>query len=154
MSEGNLCGQSASLMSKVCSGKCYIFQEKITSQTNRCLQVVAFPWDSFKSPAENTLQNKFKIFEKPLREYLNHSGTKIRVFRVCFWAPLLPPFFPHSSLGFPPLSPSGLSPLHLPLYSPLFDSRKALILVPLWFRYSLTSRGWSDLMLLSLALRG
>ena len=40
-------------------------------------------------------------FWKATKEYLNQRGTKIRVFRVCFRAPLLPPF----SLIFPPLFP-------------------------------------------------
>ena len=48
-------------------------------------------------------------FGRPLK------STKIRVFRVLFWAPFLPPCFPH----FPPsLSPSGL--VRSPTTSPLF----------------------------------
>ena len=57
-------------------------------------------------------------------EYLNHRGTKIRVFRVCFRPLFLPPFFPRFSPLFPlqalftlppllPSSPPRLSPLFL-----------------------------------------
>ena len=61
---------------------------------------------------------------KATKEYLNHMGTKIRVFRVCFQAPFLPPIFPHSSPLFPLqalsplllLFPSSPPPLH-PLLS-------------------------------------
>ena len=60
---------------------------------------------------------------KATKEYLNHRGTKIRVFRVCCRAPLLPPFSPHFPPHFPlqalftlpPLLPSSPPPL-----SPLF----------------------------------
>ena len=38
---------------------------------------------------------------KATKEYLNHRGTNIRFFRVCFRTPFLPPFFPHSSPLFP-----------------------------------------------------
>ena len=55
---------------------------------------------------------------------VNHRGTKIRAFRVCFRAPFLPPFFPHFSPSFPftlpPLLHSSLPPLS-PLL--LFSSR-------------------------------
>ena len=61
---------------------------------------------------------------KATKEYLNHRGTKIRVFRVCFRAPFPPTLF---LSFFPPLSPSGpvhlshhFSPLHPPLYPLLF----------------------------------
>ena len=55
---------------------------------------------------------------KATKEYLKHRGTKIRVFRVCFRAHRLPPFF---SQFFPPrLSPSG--PVHSPTTSHLFTS--------------------------------
>ena len=69
---------------------------------------------------------------RPLKEYLNHRGTKMRVFRVCFRAPLLPPFF----TGFSPLIPlqALFSPVSPPLHPPLFDSRKTPIEVPLWIR--------------------
>ena len=67
---------------------------------------------------------------KATKEYLNQKGTKIRVFRVLFRAPFLPPFFPHVSplfplqalLTLPPLLPS--SPPPLPCF---FDSRKTPI---------------------------
>ena len=70
---------------------------------------------------------------KDTKEYLNQRGTKIRVFRVCFRAPFLPPFFPHSSPLFPLKALSPLLPhfsLHLPLYPPPFST-----LGKLWFRY-------------------
>ena len=74
-------------------------------------------------------KNLYAIW-KAIKEYLNHRGTKIRIFRVCFWAPVLAPFFPH----FPPLFPlqalftfPPLLPPHLPLYPPFFDSRKTPI---------------------------
>ena len=54
---------------------------------------------------------------KDTKEYLNQRGTKIRVFRVFFRAPFLPPFSHHFP---PPLSPSG--PVHSPTTSPLFTS--------------------------------
>ena len=57
------------------------------------------------------------FFWEATKEYLNHRGTKIRVFRVRFRAPFLPPFFPSFS---PALSPS--SPIHFPTISPLFTS--------------------------------
>ena len=71
-----------------------------------------------------------------------HRGTKIRVFRVRFWAPFLPPFCPH----FPPLSPTG--PVHSPTTSPLFTSpciplfrlpENSDLGTPLIFRSSLVS---------------
>ena len=60
---------------------------------------------------------------KATKEYLNQRGTKIRVFRVCFRAPFLPPIFPHFPTLFPlqalftvmPLLPS--SPYPLPPFS-------------------------------------
>ena len=58
---------------------------------------------------------------------LNHRGSKIGVFRVCFRALLLPPFFPHSSALFPlqALCPS-LTPF--PLFtSPFIPLLKTLI---------------------------
>ena len=54
---------------------------------------------------------------KATKEYLNHRGTKIRVFQVRFQTPFLQPFFP--SL-FPPLSLSGPVPSAPPIYPPLF----------------------------------
>ena len=45
---------------------------------------------------------------KATKEYPNHWGTKIRVFRVCFRAPFLPPFLSHSS---PPSFPIQACPL-------------------------------------------
>ena len=59
--------------------------------------------------------------------YLNHGGTKIRVFQVCVRAPFPPPFFPHSSPRSYPFSPP-----HLPLYPPSLTPEK------LWFRYPMT----------------
>ena len=66
---------------------------------------------------------KFSVYHtvwKATKEYLNHRGTKIRVFRVRFRAPSSHPF----SLILPPLSPSSPShfptTLHLPLYPPFF----------------------------------
>ena len=50
------------------------------------------------------------------RTKLNHRGTKIRVFRVCFWAPFLPPFFPHFCRLFPLQALFTLPPL-LPLFT-------------------------------------
>ena len=35
-----------------------------------------------------------KMRRKGPKEYLDHRGPKIRVFRVCFRAPFLPPLFP------------------------------------------------------------
>ena len=65
------------------------------------------------------------ILWKDTKEHLNQRGTKIRVFRVCFRAPFLPPFFPFPPL-LSPFKPCSLcyhfSPLHLP---------KTPILVPL-----------------------
>ena len=67
---------------------------------------------------------------KATKEYLNQRGTKIRVFRERFRAPLLPPF----SLIFPPSFPfrpcslsHHFSPLPLPLYPRFFDSLKTPI---------------------------
>ena len=54
---------------------------------------------------------------KATKEYLNHKGTKIRVFE-CALGPLSSHPF---SFVFPTFSPSGhhhFSPLHLPLYPP------------------------------------
>ena len=58
--------------------------------------------------------------ESNTKEYLNHRGTKIRVFRVCCWAPFLifPPSFPfrpcslshHFSLFTSPFNPPFLTP--------------------------------------------
>ena len=48
---------------------------------------------------------------KAPKEYLNHRGTKFRVFRVHFRAPFLPPFFPHVSLSFPLKALFTLPPL-------------------------------------------
>ena len=59
--------------------------------------------------------NDFLIW-KATKEYVNHRGTRIRVFRVRFRAPFLPPIFPQ----FSPLSPSG--PVHSPTTSPPFTS--------------------------------
>ena len=71
---------------------------------------------------------------KATKENLNHRGTSIRVFRACFRAPFLPPFFPHSSSLFPlqALQPSltPFSPLHLTLYPPLFCDPKVLLQGP------------------------
>ena len=53
---------------------------------------------------------------KATKEYPNHSGTKIRVFRVCLRAPFLPPSFPHFSPSFP------FRPCLLSHHSPLFTS--------------------------------
>ena len=69
---------------------------------------------------------------KDTKEYLNQKGTKIRVFRVRFRAPFLPPFFPRFPSSFP-FRPCALchhpSPLHLPIYPPLWSPGK------LRFRY-------------------
>ena len=77
-----------------------------------------------------TLNDYINAIWKDTKEYLNHRGTKIRVFQVCFWAPFLPPFCPYSPLSFP-FKPCSLShhfsPLHLPLYPLFFDSRKSPI---------------------------
>ena len=56
---------------------------------------------------------------KATKDYLNQRGTKIRVFRVCFRASFLPPFFLHfpplfplqALFTLPPLLPSFTSPL-------------------------------------------
>ena len=67
---------------------------------------------------------------KATKEYLNQRGTKIRVFRVCFRTPFLPPFFLISPPSFPfrPCAFSHhFSPLHLPLHPPFFGSRKSPI---------------------------
>ena len=58
--------------------------------------------------------------EKATKEYLNHRGTKIRLFRVRFRALFLPPFFPLFFSLPPPPSPSG--PVHSPTTSLLFAS--------------------------------
>ena len=62
-------------------------------------------------------------FWRVTKEYLNHKGTKIRVFRVRFRTPLLPRFFHHFPPSFP-FRPCALShhssPLHLPIYPPPF----------------------------------
>ena len=46
---------------------------------------------------------------KATKEYLNHRGTKVRLFRVCFRAPFLPPFSTLRPLLPPP--PPPLSPI-------------------------------------------
>ena len=66
-----------------------------------------------KQHPQATHNLSWAVIWKATKEYLNQRGTKIRVFRACFWAPFLPPFFPL----FPPLSPSG--PVHSPTTSPL-----------------------------------
>ena len=53
---------------------------------------LAIQWKGMK------LSKSFAV-EKPLKEHQNHRGTKIRVFRMNFRAPFLPPFFPHSVLS-------------------------------------------------------
>ena len=63
---------------------------------------------------------------KATKEYLNQRGTKIRVFRVRFRAPFLPPFFHRFSPLFPlqalftlpPLLPSSPPPLSPPSWLP------------------------------------
>ena len=63
---------------------------------------------------------------KATKEYLNQRGTKIRVFRVLFRAPFLPPFSHHFSPLFPlqalftlpPLLPSSPPPFHPPFLTP------------------------------------
>ena len=67
---------------------------------------------------------------KATKEYLNRRGTKIRVFRVCFWAPFPPSLFPYSSPLFPLSCP--FSPSSPPTLSPFSDSRKTLIRYPFW----------------------
>ena len=84
---------------------------------------------------------------KATKEYLNQRGTNIRVFRVCFWAPFLPPFSLVFSPLFPLTGPCTLShlfsPLDLPLYPPFFDSRKTpWFSLPFCFRYSWVSGTW------------
>ena len=60
---------------------------------------------------------------KATKEYLNQRGTKIRVFRVCFRTPFLPPFFAYFSPLFPLQALCILAPLlpsSPPPSSPLF----------------------------------
>ena len=73
--------------------------------------------DSISSDAAARRNCAFLLSWRATKEYLNHKGTKIRVFRVRFRAPFLPPFSPQFS---PPLSPSG--PAHSPTTSLLFTS--------------------------------
>ena len=68
-----------------------------------------------------------RYVERPLRVHLEHRGTKIRVFRVCFRAPFLPPFFPYSSPLFPLQALSPLLPPFSPLHLPFCDSQKTLV---------------------------
>ena len=67
------------------------------------------------------------------KAYLNHRGTRIRVFRVWFQAPFLPPFFPHFSSLFPLQALFTLPPL-LPSSHPP-SSLFWLLENSLWFRY-------------------
>ena len=86
-----------------------------------------FKGSSLRDERETSATWSHVLLEALLRmatkEYLNQRGTKIRVFRVPFRAPFLPPLFPHFSTLFPlqalftlpPLLPSSPPPL-----SPLF----------------------------------
>ena len=51
------------------------------------------------------------VIWKATKEYLNQRGTKIRVFRVCFRTPFLPPLFPHFFPLFPLQALCILAPL-------------------------------------------
>ena len=68
-----------------------------------------------------------KIHWKATEEYLDHRGTKNRVFRVRFRAPFLPPLFPHSSL----LDFWGLFPMESDSSHPQSRVLKILIRFPL-----------------------
>ena len=84
-------------------------------------------WTVKEAIEKRPRQNKPKIVNswKVTKEYLNHKGTKIRVFRGHFRAPFLPPFFPHFSPLFPlqglftlpPLLPSS-PPQNPPVFTP------------------------------------
>ena len=71
---------------------------------------------------------------KEYLKFLNQKGTKIKVFRVRFRAPLLPAFFPHFPPSFPLQAPFTLPPL-LPSSPPPLPPPPFLSSGNLRFRY-------------------
>ena len=91
-----------------------------------CDQTLRARLSRFTKKARSCQEHHRILLEGHTKEYLNHRGTKIRVFRVRFQAPFLPPFFPHFSPRFPlkalftlpPLLPSSPPPLSPPFRVP------------------------------------
>ena len=104
-----------------------------------CNQTVRTIWKATKERLNHHITKEwpeevrfgpFRSANRTLAIPEHHTGTKIRVFRVCFRAPFLLPFFPLSSPLFPLQALSPLLPL--PVFTsrfipPFFHSRKTLI---------------------------